>query len=201
MVALLRGRAHAGQAHHRMVDVAAIAQAPLRGHVRRRPRDHGGGQSRRARKPAARPSGSTSGCRSSRGPTRTSPTGCTSSSTTSSCASSGSPTWPRPWWCFRAASARWTKCSSCSRWRRRRSWRSRFRSSSTGRSTGIRSSSSIRWSNGAPSTPAIRDLVQRADTPQQAFELLRVHLTTHHLEAPEPEAKRLQAPQLAKTRR
>ena len=49
--------------------------------------------------------------------------------------------------------------------------------------------------------PGDRDLVQRADTPQQAFELLRVHLTTLHLEAPEPEAKRLQAPQLAKTRR
>jgi hypothetical protein len=28
-----------------------------------------------------------------------------------------------------------------------------------------------------------------------------VHLTTHHLEAPEPETKRLEAPQLAKTRR
>ena len=43
-------------------------------------------------KPAARRSASTSGCRSSRARTRTSPTGCTSSSTTSSCASSGSRT-------------------------------------------------------------------------------------------------------------
>ena len=65
---------------------------------------------------------------------------------------------------------------------------------------GIRSSSSTRWSNGARSIPAIR-ISQRADTPKQAFELLREHLTTHHLEAPEPETKRLQAPQLAKTRR
>ena len=49
--------------------------------------------------------------------------------------------------------------------------------------------------------PGDRELVQRADTPQQAFELLRAHLTTHHLEAPEPTTKRIQAPQLAKTRR
>ena len=41
-------------------------------------------------KPAARASGSTSGCRSSRARTATSPKGCTSSFTTSSCGSSGS---------------------------------------------------------------------------------------------------------------
>ena len=63
----------------------------------RRPGHHGGGQSRRLTKPAARRSASTSGCRSSRGPTGTSPRGCTSSSTTSSCGSSGSRTWPRRW--------------------------------------------------------------------------------------------------------
>jgi uncharacterized protein (TIGR00730 family) len=44
-------------------------------------------------------------------------------------------------------------------------------------------------------------LVQRADSPQKAFELLRAHLTRHHLEAPEPAATKAQAPQLAKTRR
>ena len=49
--------------------------------------------------------------------------------------------------------------------------------------------------------PGDSELVQRADTPQKAFELLRAHLTTHHLEAPEPATKREQAPQLAKTRR
>ena len=49
--------------------------------------------------------------------------------------------------------------------------------------------------------PGDQELVQRADTPQKAFELLKAHLTTHHLEAPEPETKRVQAPQLAKTRR
>jgi uncharacterized protein (TIGR00730 family) len=54
----------------------------------------------------------------------------------------------------------------------------------------------VEWGAINPGDPA---LVQRADTPQKAFELLRAHLTTHHLEAPEP--KRLQAPQLAKTRR
>ena len=49
--------------------------------------------------------------------------------------------------------------------------------------------------------PGDSELVQRADTPQTAFELLKAHLTTHHLEAPEPAAKPEQAPQLAKTRR
>jgi uncharacterized protein (TIGR00730 family) len=47
--------------------------------------------------------------------------------------------------------------------------------------------------------PGDTGLVERADTPQKAFEILRAHLTTHHLE--EPETKRLQAPLLAKTRR
>jgi hypothetical protein len=42
-------------------------------------------------------------------------------------------------------------------------------------------------------------LVQRADSPQAAFELLRTHLTDHHLEAPEPQ--RLKAPWISKTRR
>jgi uncharacterized protein (TIGR00730 family) len=56
----------------------------------------------------------------------------------------------------------------------------------------------VEWGAINPGDPG---LVQRADTPQKAFELLRAHLTTHHLEAPEPETKRLEAPQLAKTRR
>ena len=56
VVALLRGRADAGAAPHRVVDVAAVAHAPLRRDVRRRARHHGGRQPRRAAKPAARPS-------------------------------------------------------------------------------------------------------------------------------------------------
>jgi predicted Rossmann-fold nucleotide-binding protein len=41
-------------------------------------------------------------------------------------------------------------------------------------------------------------LVQRADTPQEAFELLKSHLTTHHL-AP-ASAQEMKAPGIAKTR-
>jgi hypothetical protein len=41
------------------------------------------------------------------------------------------------------------------------------------------------------------NLVQRANTPDEAFELLRTHLTTHHLE---PSALELRAPGIAKTR-
>jgi uncharacterized protein (TIGR00730 family) len=42
------------------------------------------------------------------------------------------------------------------------------------------------------------DLLQRADTPQDAFELLKAHLTTHHL-APAT-AQEMKAPGIAKTR-
>jgi uncharacterized protein (TIGR00730 family) len=42
------------------------------------------------------------------------------------------------------------------------------------------------------------DLLQRADTPEDAFELLKAHLTTHHL-APAT-AQEMQAPGIAKTR-
>jgi uncharacterized protein (TIGR00730 family) len=46
--------------------------------------------------------------------------------------------------------------------------------------------------------PADVDLIRRADTPQQAFDLLRGHLTEHHLEAPLDQER--QAPGIAKTR-
>ena len=42
------------------------------------------------------------------------------------------------------------------------------------------------------------DLVQRADTPADAFELLRAHLTAHHLTP--PTAQEMKAPGIAKTR-
>jgi uncharacterized protein (TIGR00730 family) len=41
-------------------------------------------------------------------------------------------------------------------------------------------------------------LLKRADTPQAAFELLREHLSTHHLRPPEPQE--MEAPGIAKTR-
>jgi uncharacterized protein (TIGR00730 family) len=41
-------------------------------------------------------------------------------------------------------------------------------------------------------------LLQRADTPAHAFELLKTHLTTHHLEP--PTAQEMKAPGIAKTR-
>jgi uncharacterized protein (TIGR00730 family) len=41
-------------------------------------------------------------------------------------------------------------------------------------------------------------LLQRADTPAEAFELLKTHLTTHHLEP--PTAQEMKAPGIAKTR-
>jgi len=46
--------------------------------------------------------------------------------------------------------------------------------------------------------PGDVNLVQRADTPQQAFDLLRGHLTEHHLEVPLDQER--QAPGIAKTR-
>jgi hypothetical protein len=86
-------------------------------------------------------------------PTPTSRPRSTSSSTTSSCASCGSPTWPRRWWSFPAASARWTRCSRFSPWRRPTSWPRRSPWSSTARSTGRRSSTSMCWWIPAPSRP------------------------------------------------
>jgi uncharacterized protein (TIGR00730 family) len=46
--------------------------------------------------------------------------------------------------------------------------------------------------------PADMDLVQRANTPQQAFALLKAHLTEHHLMP--PTAQEMKAPGIAKTR-
>jgi len=54
----------------------------------------------------------------------------------------------------------------------------------------------VEWGAIGPTDP---DLVQRADTPQAAFEILKAHLTTHHLEGPEPESTA--APEISKTRR
>ena len=47
--ALLRGRARAGAAAHRLEPEPPVGEPPLRRHLRRRPRHHGGGQPRRAR--------------------------------------------------------------------------------------------------------------------------------------------------------
>ena len=46
--------------------------------------------------------------------------------------------------------------------------------------------------------PGDIDLIRRADTPQQAFEYLRTHLTEHHLMP--PTAQEMKAPGIAKTR-
>ena len=43
-----------------------------------------------------------------------------------------------------------------------------------------------------------RELLQRADTPREAFELLKAHLTTHHVTP--PVAQEMKAPGIAKTR-
>ena len=47
-------------------------------------------------------------------------------------------------------------------------------------------------------SPADIQLIQRAGTPDEAFELLKVHLTTHHLLPPTPQETK--APGIAKTR-
>jgi hypothetical protein len=46
--------------------------------------------------------------------------------------------------------------------------------------------------------PGDVELIKRVDTPQQAFELLKAHLTEHHLMP--PTAQEMQAPGIAKTR-
>jgi uncharacterized protein (TIGR00730 family) len=46
--------------------------------------------------------------------------------------------------------------------------------------------------------PGDIDLIRRADTPQQAFEYLKTHLTEHHLLPPTPQE--MKAPGIAKTR-
>jgi uncharacterized protein (TIGR00730 family) len=46
--------------------------------------------------------------------------------------------------------------------------------------------------------PHDRELLQRADTPREAFELLKAHLTKHHLTP--PVAQEMKAPGIAKTR-
>jgi hypothetical protein len=53
----------------------------------------------------------------------------------------------------------------------------------------------VEW--GAISPHDLR-LLQRADTPAEAFELLKTHLTTHHIEP--PTAQEMKAPGIAKTR-
>jgi uncharacterized protein (TIGR00730 family) len=47
-------------------------------------------------------------------------------------------------------------------------------------------------------SPGDTDLIRRADTPEQAFEFLRSHLTEHHLMP--PTAQEMKAPGIAKTR-
>ena len=44
--------------------------------------------------------------------------------------------------------------------------------------------------------PSDCTLIKRADAPEQAFELLKTHLTEHHLQKPVPK----KMPQLARTR-
>ena len=48
-------------------------------------------------------------------------------------------------------------------------------------------------------SPSDVDLLQRANTPGDAFELLKTHLTTHHLTPATPQE--MKAPGIAKTRR
>ena len=97
VVAVLRGRPASSPSADRVEPVARGAAAPLRGLLRRRSRHHGSGEPRREGGRRQDRSASTSGCRSSRRPTDTSPRSSTSTSTTSSCGSSGSRTWPRRW--------------------------------------------------------------------------------------------------------
>ena len=54
----------------------------------------------------------------------------------------------------------------------------------------------LEWGAIAPDDPA---LIHRADTPEAAFELLKGHLTEHHLHVPEVE--RQQPPSITKTRK
>jgi predicted Rossmann-fold nucleotide-binding protein len=54
----------------------------------------------------------------------------------------------------------------------------------------------VEWGAIGPTDPA---LVQRADTPEAAFELLKAHLTTHHLEA--LAAEPAETPLISKTRK
>jgi len=54
----------------------------------------------------------------------------------------------------------------------------------------------LEW--GAIGAPDLR-LLQRADTPQDAFEALKAHLTTHHVEPATPDGRKV--PAIAKTRR
>ena len=54
----------------------------------------------------------------------------------------------------------------------------------------------VEWGAIGPTDP---DLIQRADTPEAAFEILKAHLTTHHLEG--PEAGQAVVPGISKTRR
>jgi predicted Rossmann-fold nucleotide-binding protein len=46
--------------------------------------------------------------------------------------------------------------------------------------------------------PRDRELLTRANTPQEAFELLKAHLTEHHITP--PVAQEMKAPGIAKTR-
>jgi len=47
-------------------------------------------------------------------------------------------------------------------------------------------------------SPGDIHLVQRADTPEHAFELLKAHLTEHHIVP--PTAQEMKTPGIAKTR-
>ena len=66
-----------------------------------------------------------------------------------------------------------------------------------GSRTGIGSSTSSRWPSGAQSAQR-HGLIKRADTPEQAFKLLKDHLSEHHLLP--PTAQEMKAPGIAKTR-
>ncbi|HEY6509829.1 MAG TPA: TIGR00730 family Rossman fold protein [Vicinamibacterales bacterium] len=54
----------------------------------------------------------------------------------------------------------------------------------------------VEWGAIGPTDP---DLIQRADTPEAAFEILKAHLITHHLEG--PEVGQAAVPGISKTRR
>ena len=184
--ALLRGRAPPRLPAHPVGHGPQVPPPSLRRHLRRRPRHHGSRQPRRlrGRRQNHRPQHQAA-LRADAQPLHHARRS-TSSSTTSSCASTGSPIWPRRWSSFPAASAPWTRCSSCSPSPRPRNSPRRSPCSSTAPATGRghQPRCARRQRRHRASGPR---LFQMADTPEEAFELLKDGLTRNHLI---PEAQR-----------